>query len=435
MAGSGKTQTAKELRKVFPEVQLRDEINLSANGMHDDLKAQARLATQKTLATGNDESYEGRSRHSVLENRAEVFRFRLPDDGELKNKILAPILNAHLDECAGGLIIAFHLIRRYNPTREYNLRDLEMLAYRLLAVLKTQAFTPKILETVCIAHFGTGIAEEKRQNLFLSALQRNFAPGLVFPTKDQERNARMLKFASDHYIVLLAKDRVIYLEKLRQNLEMRERALATGSPYQKFMLLEGEPGLNKSTIYKYCLEMHGFVPAYLATPETPLDKIYYEVSAGDKTARDIVMQAVRTGAAVILDEINADPSIELFLNKLYDGEAPDGEQLPNTKWLLCASSNSSHGEGLSPIGPALGSRMDITYVRANRDIDLTNYAAVSEIPYPEQLSRAFNYVKKIQGSHVNTRTFFGAVRQLQYAHEVEEEKSESVARPASSRIN
>jgi hypothetical protein len=56
-----------------------------------------------------------------------------------------------------------------------------------------------------------------------------------------------------------------------------------------------------------------------------LNKRYYEISIGDKTAHDVLEAAFHSGSAVILDKLNLDDSLEALLNQLVEGRDRDGK--------------------------------------------------------------------------------------------------------------
>jgi hypothetical protein len=417
-AGSGKTSTVERMQKQFPQVHLKDELNLEPNGKHDDLKAADRVGVSisgKQLATGNVESYPGRHRHRVLEDHAELFYFKMPENEELSAQILEPILKEKLgeefDKVSQTLLFSFRLAQRHQPTHEYTMRDLQSLAERVLFVLEKKSLSKALLYKLCLEEFAAGIFDRHARHKFIIHLHSLIDPQKAFPiagfVPDPLMNpSRMKRFSVEGRSFYWPQDRMYVYDKIVHDIDLRERAIQKGTYYKRGILSEGEPGLGKSTLYKVILEARGYVRADKAGPNTPKHKIYYEVSAGDDAAREIVIRALTIeGAAVILDEPNADPGLEFILNPLMEGRGLNGEPLP-PGGMLFASQNFSYGKGLVATSPALRSRMDMIYMDTYSKDDLEMIAELERVPCPAQFTTAF--YRSMNGKP-QQRTFFKAI--------------------------
>lgn len=407
---------------------LLDEANMASPGTWDFLKGISRdkkniyyqgkvyplTEKHKIIATGNPENYPGRSYHPFFQHYGETLMFAIPERTYLESKILQPILSERFAHVQNDLLHAYFLIQKYNPLFEYSNRDLINLAERFI-FLASQANNAEeekqALKKACIAEFAVAIFDKAKREQFMNDLIEQ----LKLPTVSTDTIT-----SSTFY---LPSTKAYLREFIEQDLQMRNEVIHSDNQdrsYKKGVVLEGEAGARKSTLFKKILEENGFVNAAIASSDIPKQQQYYEISVGTQNVRDILLRAFREGSVVILDELNLDDeNLEKLLNDLLTGKDPDESQLDNKGkdkiaktgpapgFMVFASQNPGYYEGRKSLSPALRNRMHVYYMDDHTALEQLKIAE-NEGVVPYTFVKSFLRAKK-QFKHANMRTFFDAL--------------------------
>lgn len=147
--------------------------------------------------------------------------------------------------------------------------------------------------------------------------------------------------------------------------------------------------MGKSTLIKALLEKHGFTNDAKDT-----QRRYYEISAGDRNAHAVLKRAFNEGSAVILDELNLDPSLELLLNQLLTGKDAGGNFPTRPGFMVLASQNPSHELGRKSVSAALRNRLHMMYMNPYSNESLEAIAIHAKVEEPRSLVSAFKRLPK-----------------------------------------
>jgi hypothetical protein len=444
-AGIGKTHTIKELQNSLPlyegeknieqwlldqsertKILLLDEANLMQPGTWDFLKGLDRTArtiiykgkeyplkgNHKIIATGNPENFPNRSYHELFQHYSETIYFKLPEDHELKETILAPLLQNDLARFSEPLLKVFHLICTCNPLHDYSKRDLKSVAERLIHVIHNKKQGQNIehlfIQT-CITEFASSIESKAYRTKFIARLHH------LFPDIPIEKPNPFSFFEIKHHdnLLYLPKEKSYVADKIQQDLEMSQRAIQTGRYYKQAILIEGEAGSGKSTLYKAILELNGYINGEKlseAKKSQYVHKYYYQINVADKSAHATLEKAFHEGAIVILDELNIDDSLETSLNQLLEGRDSKGQPPQTPGFLLLGSQNPGFLKGRCVVSKALHNRMDMIYMDPFSREELISITFRNKIPFAELFVSAFLQKQQAKPKTVNMRTFFTAIR-------------------------
>jgi len=177
-----------------------------------------------------------------------------------------------------------------------------------------------------------------------------------------------------------------------------EQALALCQKGQgkKCILIEGESGIGKSTIFAIILEKNKYP--------------YVKISVGSQNVYALLKDAFHAGKAVILDEFNLDEKLEILLNQLLSGVDEEGISAKNPGFIVLSSQNpSSNNDQREPISPALHNRIQFLYVEPCTAEEHKMLAERYCAFYPDAFFVAFETARE-KYPHANSRTFFNLVK-------------------------
>lgn len=406
---------------------LLDEGNKAKPGMWDFLKGLAedgrsiyykgknyQLTEQhKVIITGNPESYQDRHYHFFLQNYAEIIYFKKPNDTALIEEIFHPMLQPkglankiYIDY----LLQAYHLIEQYNPAFENSFRNAENLAQRFINLADKLRNDNEIKETLfqaCASEFSGAIKNAEQRDKFVAELREKLALAPLVKT-----NAQLIKL----HDLLITPEKKYLVDVISQSLDFRQLAhddKTQQSASKLGVIIEGDSGLGKSTLFEETLKARGFQRAEYTSQEESkktLDphKKYYVVSAGSEDTYHILIKAFHEGSIVILDELNIDKNLEDLLNNLLSHADEQGNPHYQPLFRVFASVNPSNKKhkGLQEMSQALLNRMDFLYMDNFTNQELEHYARAACIQCPEQFVLAFLKLREEFPKSVNMRTFY-----------------------------
>ncbi len=401
------------------KILLLDEANLAVPGTWDFLagvqrgdktlyyqgKAYDRKPQhQKIIATINPENYPKREYHRILQHQAETVRFDMPENNFLEKHVLGHLLspfNLNESRLTQGMLRAYQFIRDANPTYVFSNRDLASLALRFAAICDNEKDPDKQLIALwraCVGEFAGTLIDPDVRARFTSRVANEFKIDHTLIPQQTE------------FIVLTEKckihpEKAAFIESLEQDLLLRNQLIKTSgitsqinsTDYKCGILIEGDAGLGKSTLLQGLLEKNGF-----SQHAEDSQKRYYVISAGDeKNVTQLLLKAFHEGAAVILDEINLDESLEKLLNQLLSGVDLEGKTADKSGFMIFASQNPSYFAGRQSVSQAMRNRMHMVYMDAYSKPALIDIAKTANIAEPEAFVDAFLSCKK-----ANMRTFY-----------------------------
>lgn len=427
------------------KVLLLDEANMQAPGTWDFLKGVSRdkktvyykdkeyslTNNHKIIMTGNPETFPQRYYHSLFQHYGDTLLFKMPEDDYLEKMVLKSILEPHAlytKNITEAMLFAYDLIIQYNPYLPLSTRDLESLAQRYITLAKEHSDgSMHIMWDACVGEFAGAILETEKRERFISELADKF-------------NLSKQEFNENDFIqitpsCLIPQEKAYLVRAIEQDLQIRDRFNQEPAEhdsetfYKQGVIIEGDAGLGKSTLFQAILEKHGF-----SKDSTDTQKKYYEVSLGDKkTVETILLKAYLHGSAVILDELNLAEkemeSIEKLINQLLtvkdvtklilddsqkeilnillaDVPVVNGKPRIKPGFMLFTSQNPGYFEGTKPLSPALCNRLHMLYMDQYSEKAMIAMANARNKPYPKALIRAGKRIKAKWGDISNTRTFY-----------------------------
>jgi tRNA A37 threonylcarbamoyladenosine biosynthesis protein TsaE len=350
----------------------------------------------KIVVLGNPEHYQYRHYHEFLQNYAETIYFKIDDDYIEKN-ILRDIFPEKLQQqqFTKPLLRAMHLIEHYNPYFVTSIRDVKSLASRVLTLVGNKKDDIDLRQAIfeaCIGEFSPVIKNSQERKNFIDELQivcqaTSKAVALKSPLIPITPNFKITREKS--YLV----------QSIMQDLAIRQQVidkkLNNNHYYKPIIILDGESGWGKSTLLEAILQGNQF-----EKESSHPQKKYYVITAGSSGVEEIITQAYREGAIVILDEINLDPHLEKFLIDLEETE-PD---CPG--FMVFSSKNASVEADRKSLSSALLNRSHMMYVDSFTTNELVNIARESHIANPDQFVMSYLQRKEEFPDLVNMRTFY-----------------------------
>jgi MoxR-like ATPase len=453
--GVGKTYTVRQLKEDLgfdchedilkwlegnPEktsVLLLDEANMAIPGTWDFLKGLSNdqrtvyyqnkqymlTAHHKIIVTGNPEHYPGRYYHPFFQQYGEALNYVMPNDDYLKEFILRSYLeskNLFVPRYIDAMLTAYHLIQAYNPTHVYSNRALENLAQRFIVLADKMRDEKEIIDALwhaTIGEFVGSIQGHEKRVRFVAELANKFG---VDSKSYADTNPDDLIFVAQHCTI--PKEKAYLINGIEQDLQLREMAIAQDSQalenaqnntvdpqtvsrfyYKQGVLIEGDPGIGKSTLLKALLAKSGF-----SKNTEDSQKKYYEITVGDEDkVAEILIKAYHGGSAVILDELNLSESIEQLLDQLLTGRFQKGTKPEKPGFMVFASQNPGYLAGRKSMSKPLQDRLHIYYFDPYSRRALISIARDVNVPDPEAFVTAY---EKCQRSYkINMRTFYTAL--------------------------
>jgi MoxR-like ATPase len=450
--GVGKTYTVRQLKEDIgfdchedilkwlegnsekTSVLLLDEANMAIPGTWDFLKGLSTdqrtvyyqnkqytlTAHHKIIVTGNPEHYPGRYYQPFFQQYGETLNYVMPNDDYLKEFILRAYLgpkNLFVPEYANAMLTAYHLIQAYNPTHVYSNRALENLAQRFIILADKKNEEKAIVEALwhaAIGEFMGSIQEHEKRTRFIVELANKLG---VDSKSYEDSNPDDLIMVSEH--CRIPKEKAYLITGIEQDLQLREMAISQDSQalenakknnvdpqivnrfyYKQGVLVEGDPGIGKSTLLKALLAKNEF-----SKNAENSQKKYYEITVGDEDkVAEILIKAYHGGSAVILDELNLSESIEQLLDQLLTGRYQAGIKPEKPGFMVFASQNPGYLAGRKSVSKPLQDRLHIYYFDPYSREALINIARDANVPGPEAFVAAYEKCQK--DCKINMRTFY-----------------------------
>ena len=411
----------KDKRKDKPKVFFCDELNTSLPDTSNFLKEVRRGLEQgqprvfilddvhyqldeqhKIITTGNPVRYAGRYHHELMDVYSHTIYLKTPTDAEIIAMLNEEMSTRLPDQVHEVFLSAFHLAREINPVYTYSIRDLVGAAKRLVLS------KPTVENTLfaCINEFSGTFFETNQHEEFVNKLSRKFKLQLE-EKKSTTGVVALPKPYDDKKMLYFPSSKAHIIKAIQQDLELRfldiEKPIGE---FKKIILLEGNPGVGKSTLYEAILRQQGFRKKDEIPPPEPKKK-YYFITQGDAgEAVKIITEAFHEGAVVILDELNLDEDAERLINRIVNqGEDLVGKKAKQRGVAILSSQNPSNTEGMSATSPSLLNRCHVIQMIDNTNAELAAVAKHNRFPDPEML---VGYQKKYEGMHpevTNMRTF------------------------------
>lgn len=402
-----------------------DEANMDQPGTYDFLKTITRnedyLYHQRKfhfnkitpkhiiIITGNPENYAGRHIHKFFQDYGCTVYFKMPGDEALKDVILKDFSNRHGDAHINNLLSAYRLIKKTNPNWIYSIRDLKnaALTFDLLSQ-DSKENKNQLLLKVCIAEFAGTIENQSTRLQFINQLSDVFK--CPSPAHNlQQMQTELIEFKAGESSYLFPKDKEYVLNAIADDLNVRNKMLAdsktiASSYYKKpGFLLEGDPGIGKSTLFRMILQKSGLTEVdpfadVKAVPAENAKKCFIEINAGDNAALENLQKAFDNEWVVILNEPNVQPELERKAIELLD----KAKNKPGFRIYASQNPSGTH-EGRMDASPALSNRLNFHFVPPYSRDSLIAIAKMKLVEFPE------DYVDIFINSGATMRTFFNDV--------------------------
>lgn len=415
--GVGKTFTSEKLKEIYAcyegegsiakwredasdkiKILFLNETNMKDPGFWDYLKNLNPSPQHKIVMTVNPETYNGRQYHKFFQHFGETIYYKMPEREFLEKLCLEPALKPHkLEKYSKSLLDAYELIQKWNSRFSFSYRDLENLAKRFVLLRKEQS--PLLL--ACIEEFSHTIRDPKLRQAFLLELTeklqvddlKDALPEMLVlevpirkPTSDEK------KFGIKTKPIYIPKSKIPIVHLLEHNLLLRGEVLKNKNTgfYKQGIMFEGDPGLGKSTLYEAILIKYNQDHSH-----APIN--YYVISAGDENAHETIKKAHREGAIVILDELNADPTLEPLICELLTTASPG--------FMIFTSQN------INETSEAIRSRFQWIYMDPDTRETYTSIASCKFFSAAPAFVKAWEACQAEQPKDVNSRTFYTALHE------------------------
>lgn len=356
---------------------------------------------KKLFITGNPEYYPNRHFDPFIQEYVYTVYVPQPSREELIKQI-KPLLDSDRKmEYADRLIDACEILSKHHPYFDVSRREAKNLALRFIVLSRGKTRDEDIEQALlqaCLSEFSGGIQDTQWREQFEKALLDIL--GIV---KHEEKGMPPLTPVVPGFSLPSGKRGLI--DAIEQAMLMREYSINKKEikpSYKTILLIEGAPGVGKTSLFCKYLESKGY-------SQHGGDKPYFQDSGGTATAKDVIRKAHRNGHIVVLDELNADPTLEKFIIDL--------EKTPSPGFMIFASQNAR----LTAVSEAMRSRSHYIYVDEFERHELTALAS-EKLPLPE----ANEYVKTYQASGLSMRSFHSILEDAR-KYFVEQEKFEIFA--------
>jgi hypothetical protein len=434
-SGTGKTFSAKNLIKTNlfvgkdkilnwlqtkdptnPIVLLLDEANLEISGKWEFLrgltesppvityegKTYPLTSQHKVVFTGNPLNYPGRNWQPVFWEKSHVIWFGALQKSFIREKARefletneSSTVYKHLNNHTGYYAKISHIIAESyqylmdnaNYLYEVTLRDVHNICARF-------KLTEKNITKAIYEEMSGVLLNEDAKNKFKNFLSQFDSPVTV-PTQ-----------------VMLPTDIVIAptyqpaWSELVDDILLREQRIKSGTnSYGKLgLLLEGPSGVGKSTMLTKLTDMLGYS---FNSAET--QKKIYQITTGSLNVKETLLKAFHEGSIVILDELNLDQEIETLLNQLMSGVDLEDKPAKKPGFMVLATQNPSHNEGVIENSKALINRFHKISLPEFSDSDIVYIAKQLFNFDPDTFQRVYRLAQK-DFPHVNARNMFEALK-------------------------
>jgi hypothetical protein len=366
-------------------------------------------AGHKIIVVGNPAYHPNRHPHpELLQN--EILIFKMPSRLELvklaRDKGLGP-------EISGRLVKAFLKVLQINPRGIYSLRDLEDCARRFQLMQSQLKGKPlaKIFFLTCQATFVYGITEPAARKSFLTWLVQMTGNDYSQPVDS------LIPLSLNNDRIRVPGEYLPFLNAISLMFILRKQAIREGrmGGYKQGLLIEGPPGIGKSTWFEAFCQQYLLLSGTPVNPETEVKRnqkkrkletdqketvreYYFKISGGTEALLPALERGIREDSVIMVDEFNRLTSAE---------EEKVNHFLTGTRGLLLASRNPvSAGSSGPSSSQAVISRMQKMTVGEPSPLALLKMArdrcGESE---GGQLTATYLEIKK-KNPQTNTRHFF-----------------------------
>lgn len=409
-----------------PAILLLDEANMRRPGHWEFLRGLMRhdiyykgvryklsLNSHQVIFTGNPENYPGRHYHALLQEVPKI-HFESPQRDFLEHKVVMPLLTEEKtmtgvneqmrEKMAKQFVQAYFHVKAKLPYETVSIRDLKCMVehLRTLMVRTGRTLMDKMVCTTIVQTFAGLFRSGEKRNAFVDWLKRSY--------KTETIDLLTLPDAARGY--MLPSTRQLLWHNVNQCLRRRELAVAHEKTLTRSgFLVEGPSGIGKSEMMLQALHDNHYKPVSEAKGND--QKIYYHITMGTENISDVVAEAYKKGAVVVIDELNLlTKKDEDLLTGFLEGRDSNG--LSSSKgFFVLASQNSQLYAGRRLLSRALLNRLDRYYeCQYSRD-DLLEICVKSKafVCDADQEKFVDCFLKSRQSSpnNINLRNFFEAI--------------------------
>lgn len=395
MSQSGSLDYLKEIRRGFDNGRLKEiEIDNVKYPVDQNIKF---------VFTGNPVSYTRRYQHDIMDVYSRTIYFKLPTDAELISMVNEALSFRLANSHHKILLTAFHLACKHNPLYTYSIRDLINAAQRLR--LSSSFITTESVVSACLNEFSTTFYTPEQRKQFVDAFSRKYK----MPHEEKVKMFPIVISPDEKTNYYFPGTKFHVIKAIQQDLEMRDLDIERPLGYtKKIVLLEGNYGLGKSTLFESILRQKGFSKE----ADAKTYKKYYLVSQDNKgEAKKIIVKAAKEGAIVILDEMNVNAAeVEEIIN-LVEKLEKNGKI--KRGFRIFATQNSSKDEGISATTASMLNRCHVIQMHDNTKEDLVTIAKYNRIPNPYYFVDAYLKREQLHPEITNMRTFNAAMERYQ----------------------
>lgn len=363
----------------------------------------------KIIAAVNPEDYPGRYQHAYFQHYGETLYFKPGDKQFLEQSIIGNILSANKlnPKEAEFFYEIYELYIQHQPYRAISIRDLVAFTSRVCALITKDIRASQALYLASICDFAFSISDPDKQKDFIKNVEDLFNSKNVYFTS-LPKVMSLEKFSEDFY---LPTSRFLLAKLIEQSVILCDFACTQPKNtlvFKSGMLLEGDSGIGKSTLYLKILTNLGYTDNHLDAK-----KRFYHCSALDTNVIEILTTAFHDGSKVILDELDLNPGLEHCLNQFLSGVDLKGETANHPGFMLLASQNGVQFTGRSSIPYALANRFHYININKLSDKELV-LIAERIVPDPEAFVFSYRQAQQNNPGSVNMRSFYNALHELEH---------------------
>jgi hypothetical protein len=283
----------------------------------------------------------------------------------------------------------------------------------------------------CVSEFACSIKEDDKRSAFIRRLEEITGQRYQLPYLEGDALIRLTQEIST------TREKAYIIDTLLMNLHMRFETLvdeaartcaqkdhgrgkgknyfpsffnpSTSAEHKRYLILQGEPGLGKSTLLRAVLSFYleqlqarktkGLEAALI---ERELGKTTYMASGDSSNAPMILTRALEEEAFVILDESNINPALETMLLQYLSGTDKPG-------FMVLGSENDGAQGGRLERSPAELNRSQLFYFPSYGPAEYLSFARAAKINYPEKFVKAFLDLSK-ENNEIGARHFFKCLK-------------------------